>query len=173
MSLFKTREWWSTACGNGEEFDQGCMAIGNVDESRDGGSKIVTGSFSGMIRVYAPKERDYKVDDLVLEVDLKIPIIQVEVGRFVSHTEKSAIAVLHPRKLVVYTLDTKGAANAYHQLHLEYEHRLEHTGTNEARMYSLSLSLSLPPLPLSRVCAGASFKRSERKKENNFHSTLF
>ena len=58
MSLFKTREWWSTTCGISEEFDQGCMAIGNVDESRDGGSKIVTGSFSGMLRVYAPKESE-------------------------------------------------------------------------------------------------------------------
>ena len=131
MSLFKTRDWWSTTCGNSEEFDQGSMAVGNVDDAQDGASKIVTGSFSGMIRVYAPKERDYKVDDLVLEVDLKLPIIQVEVGRFVSHTGKTSIAVLHPRKLAVYTLDTKGAAGTYHQLNMEYEHRLEHTGEEE------------------------------------------
>jgi Bardet-Biedl syndrome 9 protein len=110
MSLFKTREWWTTTCGTDEEFDQGCMAMGNVDEAHDGGTKIVTGSFSGMIRVYAPKGRDYKVDDLVLEVDLRLPIIQVEVGRFVSHTGKTSVAVLHPRKLVVYTLDTKVGA---------------------------------------------------------------
>jgi Bardet-Biedl syndrome 9 protein len=131
MSLFKTREWWSTACGNGEEFDHGSLAVGNVDDAHDGGSKIVTASFAGMIRVYAPKEREYRVDDLVLEVDLKLPIIQVEVGRFVSHTGKTSIAVLHPRKLAVYTLDTKGAAKTYHQLTLEYEHRLEHTGRGQ------------------------------------------
>eukprot|EP00227_Mantoniella_beaufortii_P020094 CAMPEP_0197575954 /NCGR_PEP_ID=MMETSP1326-20131121/1147_1 /TAXON_ID=1155430 /ORGANISM="Genus nov. species nov., Strain RCC2288" /LENGTH=442 /DNA_ID=CAMNT_0043138795 /DNA_START=95 /DNA_END=1420 /DNA_ORIENTATION=- len=130
MSLFKTREWWSTTCGNGEEFDHGCMAIGNVDEALDGGVKIVTGSFSGVIRVHAPKDIDYKVDDLVLEADLKLPMIQVEVGRFVSHTGRTSIAVLHPRKLAVYTLDTKGAASTCHQLSLDYEHRLEHTACN-------------------------------------------
>lgn len=128
MSLFKTRDWWCTKCGNGDEFDHGSLAVGNVDDAQDGGVKIVTASFSGMIRVYAPKERDYKVDDLVLEVDLKLPILQVEVGVFVSHTGKTSIAVLHPRKLAVYSLDTKGAANTYHQLSLAYEHRLEHTG---------------------------------------------
>jgi|AntAceMinimDraft_5_1070358.scaffolds.fasta_scaffold30221_2 Bardet-Biedl syndrome 9 protein len=130
MSLFKTREWWTATCGTGEEFDHGCLAMGNLDEAPDGGVKIVTGSFSGLVRVHAPKDRDYKVDDLVLEMDLKVPIIQVEVGRFVSHAGKTSLAVLHPRKLAVYTLATTGGASAYHQLSLEYEHRLEHTASN-------------------------------------------
>lgn len=33
MSLFKTREWWSTVVGNKEEFDQGCLCVANVDNS--------------------------------------------------------------------------------------------------------------------------------------------
>lgn len=157
MSLFKTRDWWSTSCGNGdEEFDVGCLAIGNVDEAHDGGAKIVTGSFSGTVRVYAPKERDYKVDDLLLEVDLKWPVIQLEVGRFVGHAGKTAIAVLHPRKLVVYTLDTKSGGNTYHQLSVAYEHRLEHTGEGS----DSPTTFPLQPRARVRLCS-----RRKRKKK--------
>ena len=33
MSLFKARDWWSTLVGEDEEFDQGCMCVGNLDNS--------------------------------------------------------------------------------------------------------------------------------------------
>ena len=46
--------------------------------------KVVTGSFQGMLRIYNPKERDFKVEDLMLEQNLEEPIIQVEVGHFTS-----------------------------------------------------------------------------------------
>ena len=36
MSLFKAREWWSTAVGENEEFDQGCLCVANLDNSKDG-----------------------------------------------------------------------------------------------------------------------------------------
>lgn len=128
MSIFKTREWWSTSCGDGEEFDHGCLAVGNVDNAADGSIKIVTGSLSGTIRVYAPKTKEYGVDDLVLELELKLPILQIEIGKFVPLGGRTAVALLHPRKLAVYTLDNNGTTDVYHQFRLEYEHRLEHTG---------------------------------------------
>lgn len=53
MSLFKTREWWSTVCGNGEEeFDRGGLCVANIDNSPDGSVKILTGSFEGLLRIF-------------------------------------------------------------------------------------------------------------------------
>ncbi len=53
MSLFKTREWWAGQCGSAEEFDRGCLAVANVDNSNDGDVKIITGSFQGFLRIYS------------------------------------------------------------------------------------------------------------------------
>ena len=39
MSLFKTREWWSTVVGEDEEFDTGCLCTGNIDNSNSGYGK--------------------------------------------------------------------------------------------------------------------------------------
>lgn len=36
MSLFKAREWWSAVLGEGEEFDQGCLCVADVDNSGGG-----------------------------------------------------------------------------------------------------------------------------------------
>lgn len=36
MSLFKARDWWRTKCGSGEEFDQGCLCLANVDNDPSG-----------------------------------------------------------------------------------------------------------------------------------------
>ena len=40
MSLFKTRDFWSTKAGDNEEYDLGCLAVGDVDNKQDGGSNI-------------------------------------------------------------------------------------------------------------------------------------
>ena len=37
MSLFKTRDYWSTKAGDNEEYDLGCLAVGDVDNKQDGG----------------------------------------------------------------------------------------------------------------------------------------
>lgn len=41
MSLFKARDWWSAALGEGEEFDQGCLCVGDVDNSGTGHGQCV------------------------------------------------------------------------------------------------------------------------------------
>jgi hypothetical protein len=33
MSVFQLHDFWSTKVGDNEEYDIGCMAIGNVDNS--------------------------------------------------------------------------------------------------------------------------------------------
>ena len=36
MSLFRAREWWSTTCGAGEEFDRACLCVANIDNDPSG-----------------------------------------------------------------------------------------------------------------------------------------
>ncbi|XP_059253498.1 protein PTHB1 [Mustela nigripes] len=137
MSLFKARNWWSTVLGEKEEFDQGCLCLGDVDNTGNGQDKIIVGSFMGYLRIFNPhpvKTGDgAQAEDLLLEVHLRDPILQVEVGKFVSGTEMLHLAVLHSRKLCVYsvsgTLGNVEHGNQY-QIKLMYEHNLQRTACN-------------------------------------------
>ncbi|KAM6209514.1 protein PTHB1 isoform 4-T5 [Sarcoramphus papa] len=137
MSLFKARDWWSTILGEKEEFDQGCMCVADVDNSGSGQDKIIVGSYMGYLRIFNPhpvKPGDgVQPQDLLLEVQLREPILQVEVGKFVSGTEGLHLAVLHCRKLCVYavsgTLGNVEHGNQY-QIKLMYEHNLQRMACN-------------------------------------------
>ncbi|KAM5273652.1 protein PTHB1 [Ctenodactylus gundi] len=137
MSLFKARDWWSTVLGEREEFDQGCLCLADVDNSGSGQDKIIVGSFMGYLRIFNPrpvKTGDRaQAEDLLLEVRLHSPILQVEVGKFVSGTELLHLAVLHSRKLCVYivsgTLGNVDHGNQY-QIKLMYEHNIQRTACN-------------------------------------------
>lgn len=137
MSLFKARDWWSTVLGEKEEFDQGCLCLGDVDNTGSGQDKIIVGSFMGYLRIFSPhpvKTGDgAQAEDLLLEMQLRDPILQVEVGKFVSGTEMLHLAVLHSRKLCVYsvsgTLGNVEHGNQY-QIKLMYEHHLQRTACN-------------------------------------------
>ncbi|KAJ6662027.1 hypothetical protein lerEdw1_012874 [Lerista edwardsae] len=137
MSLFKARDWWSTVVGTKEEFDQGCLCVANVDNSSSGQDKVIVGSYMGFLRLYNPHPikpgETMQAEDLLLEVQLCEPILQVEVGKFVSGTELLHLAVLHCRKLCVYavsgTLGNIEHGNQY-QLKLMYEHNLQRTACN-------------------------------------------
>ncbi|XP_036594765.1 protein PTHB1 isoform X2 [Trichosurus vulpecula] len=137
MSLFKARDWWSTVLGEKEEFDQGCLCVADVDNSCNGEDKIVVGSYTGYLRIFSPhpvKAGDgAQAEDLLLEVHLRDPILQVEVGKFVSGTELLHLAVLHPRKLCVYSVSgTLGNVEHgnQHQIKLMYEHNLQRVACN-------------------------------------------
>ncbi|XP_073921419.1 protein PTHB1 isoform X7 [Castor canadensis] len=137
MSLFKARDWWSTVLGEKEEFDQGCLCLADVDNSGNGQDKIIVGSFMGYLRIFNPHPvktgDEAQAEDLLLEVHLRDPILQVEVGKFVSGTEMLHLAVLHSRKLCVYavsgTLGNVEHGNQY-QITLMYEHNLQRTACN-------------------------------------------
>lgn len=137
MSLFKARDWWSAVLGEKEEFDQGCLCLADVDNTGNGQDKIIVGSFMGYLRIFNPhpvKTGDRaQAEDLLLEVHLRDPILQVEVGKFVSGTEMLHLAVLHSRKLCVYsvsgTLGNVEHGNQY-QIKLMYEHNLQRTAFN-------------------------------------------
>uniref|UniRef100_A0A4W3J114 Bardet-Biedl syndrome 9 n=1 Tax=Callorhinchus milii TaxID=7868 RepID=A0A4W3J114_CALMI len=137
MSLFKARDWWSTTLGEHEEFDLGCLCVADVDNSGSGNDKIIIGSYKGILRVYSPQPSKpgatAQPEELILEIQLQDPILQVEVGKFVSGTELLHLAVLHPRKLSVFavsgTMGTVEHGNQY-QLKLMYEHNLQRTACN-------------------------------------------
>ncbi|XP_074509075.1 protein PTHB1 isoform X1 [Sebastes fasciatus] len=137
MSLFKARDWWSAVLGEGEEFDQGCLCVGDVDNSGTGHDKVVVGSYMGMLRIFSPhinKTSESGIADaLLLEVQLQNAIVQVELGKFVSCSELLHLAVLHPRKCSIFSVSGT-AGNVEHgdqyQLKLVYEHNLKRTVCN-------------------------------------------
>lgn len=108
MSVFQLNEWWGVQVACNEEFDLGCLCIGNVDNSLPPSDKIVVGSLEGMIRIYNPTKPQYRIEDLILEEALGSPILQLLAGRFIPSTECVGLAVLHPRKLVVYEISPHG-----------------------------------------------------------------
>ena len=49
----------------------GCVALGNLDNAADGQIKLATGSFSGVLRIYMPREPVFRVEDVLLEQALE------------------------------------------------------------------------------------------------------
>ncbi|PFX24103.1 protein PTHB1-like [Stylophora pistillata] len=130
MSLFKARDWWATYAGSDEEFDLGCLCVANIDNNGLQIDKIIVGSYHGILRIYCPKPPHFKPDDLMLEVQLQQPILQVEAGKFVSGVDQLHLAVLHPRKLAVYSVSVVSGAvehGNHYTLKMMYEHILERT----------------------------------------------
>jgi hypothetical protein len=89
MSLFKARDLWCAHCGDNETFDQTCIFTANLGSRYD---KIIVGSHSGYLRVFEPsielledgKVNGYKPTDLLIEMHLPHPILQINVGKLVS-----------------------------------------------------------------------------------------
>ncbi|KAK2962383.1 putative BBS9 protein [Blattamonas nauphoetae] len=133
MSLFNTREWWTHKPGTSEEYGTMSMAVGNVDNSSSKHDKIVTGSMEGTLRIFLPRRNEYTVNDLMLEEELNEPILQVSIGKFLGGTPRLAIAVLHPRRLVVYSVVIinpdgghayEATEGCFYGLTKNYEHKL-------------------------------------------------
>jgi len=132
MSLFQAREWWSTQAGQDEEFHEGCLCVANIDNEGGGANKIITGSLQGTLRMYIVKQKDYKIEDLILEKDMEAPILQVVVGRFVQNSRDICLALLHPNKLAIYMVSavSSGGSVNYYSLMLCYEHQLTRPAFN-------------------------------------------
>ena len=143
-SLFKTRDLWRVTFDPSEEFDVRSMVLANVDNDPSGEEKIVVGSFQGILRVLLPKQKGYKADDLLLELNVGVPILQVACGRFTPRTSGVCLALLTPKRLQVGIVTNQSARPASdsaagassdplsRQLawKMEYEHVLEHTPYN-------------------------------------------
>jgi Bardet-Biedl syndrome 9 protein len=135
MSLFTTKDWWSASIDSDEEFDKGCMCVANIDNEpsrgKEGNDKIITGSFSGLLRIYYPRQPQYRIEDLMIEQNLGMPILQVSAGCFIAGSDELALAVLHPRRLAVYRVGAmggQGSAASYYSMVKAYEHMLGEDG---------------------------------------------
>ena len=106
MSLFKTRDLWSTSSDN-DLFDLGCLKvanlginkynIGNIEKktsvSLNSYNSIITGSYNGFLRIYNPSRKSndndssngFKAHELVNETSFPSPILQIETGKFVRY----------------------------------------------------------------------------------------
>jgi hypothetical protein len=73
-------------------------------------ARIVTGGLGGTLRVFSPMPGGFKVDHLVLEQELEEPILQLGIGKFAAGTTSNALAVLHPRSLVVYEVLSRASS---------------------------------------------------------------
>jgi Bardet-Biedl syndrome 9 protein len=134
MSLFRLQEWWRTHQGDGmEEFDQSSMCVGNVDNSPRSTPKIVTGSFSGVLRIYQPLSSQFNPAHLLLESQLQEPILQVAMGHFSAGVPLS-LALLHPRCLSIYQIaQPKVGADditPFLEIHKQDSHHIPHTAAN-------------------------------------------
>jgi len=132
MSLFQAREWWSAHAGQEEEFDAGCLHVANIDNEPGGTNKIITGSFQGMLRMYCPKQKEYKIEDLIFEKNMESPILQVGAGKFVQGSRELCLALLHPTKLSIYMVSavSSGGSVNYYSLAPAYEHQLSRPAFN-------------------------------------------
>ncbi|XP_018324479.1 protein PTHB1 [Agrilus planipennis] len=138
MSLFQAIEFWTTFCDNEETFDQNSLKISRLNEQYD---LIITGSHIGVLRIFKSGTeiddrgvlQEFKPTDLLLEKDLQSAIIQVDVGKLVSGSQKIQIATLHSKTVKVCSFVTKaGETDHGHQYILKqiYEHKLRRTPSN-------------------------------------------
>lgn len=91
MSLFKTEDLWSTSLDN-DLFDLGCLKVANVGVNKRKMCSIITGSYNGFLRVHNPSfsldapntaSPSFKASDLICELTLPGPVLQIETGKFV------------------------------------------------------------------------------------------
>ncbi|KAM3129039.1 hypothetical protein pb186bvf_018883 [Paramecium bursaria] len=91
MSLFLAKQYWGTKVGS-EEFDERHLLVDD--------GLIYVASFSGLIRIFKPDRGPFKPDQMVLEINLENPIMQILIGYF----QQKCLCVLLFKKVAFYTL---------------------------------------------------------------------
>lgn len=132
MSLFRVKELWSTDVGAGEEFNEGALCVDNLNGNSGSWLNcylikillsaviVMVGSLNGTLRVFKPHAQSFRPEDQLLVVDLKMPLLQIEVGHFLTSlihlegklkilflgsTKEKAVAVLHPACLSLFSME--------------------------------------------------------------------
>lgn len=89
MSLFKVRDLWSARCGQNETFERTSLLV--ADLWGQGSEYLTVGSHEGVLRIFNPfadsqvaPERGFSPIDVVIEIDLGQPILELAAGRFIS-----------------------------------------------------------------------------------------
>ena len=102
MSLLRTQERWGVTCEHREEFERGSLAIlGPTRQLHDSSTIVFTASTAGIVRAYSPELDGCEEHELLVETDLKCPVLQIEIGRFVDFG-KSSLVVLHSHKIGIF-----------------------------------------------------------------------
>ncbi|KAF6204168.1 hypothetical protein GE061_002508 [Apolygus lucorum] len=133
MSLFKARDLWSARCGNDETFEKSSLLV--ADLWGQGSDHLTIGSHEGVLRIFHPfadaqvsPERGFSPIDVVIEIDVGQPILQLAAGRFISGSKSLSLAILHPRSLGVYNFTTIAGSTEHgdqSQVFMVYEHHLK------------------------------------------------
>ena len=127
MSIFESKEFWSTSVTKDkeEEFDRNSISTGILDQSQK--TCISVGSFSGNLRIYSPSFGDNTSNTLKFSKKFEEPILQTEIGNFTranNNIDQLAILLIH-KLLVIKFKDFKPGTES-----LELEHKLKRNGHN-------------------------------------------
>ena len=109
--------------GASEEFHNKSICVANVDNSNPPQDKIIVGSFEGILRIFSPRPRPFRIEDVIIEKDLQAPILQVDCApKLVSanlvqkHLDTGidpekiiAIDVLYSQKLTTFLINNQYA----------------------------------------------------------------
>ena len=127
MSIFESKEFWSTSVTKDreEEFDRNSISTGILDQSQK--TCISVGSFSGNLRIYSPSFGDNTSNTLKFSKKLDEPILQTEIGNFTranNNIDQLAILLIH-KLFVIKFKDFKPGTES-----IEFEHKLKRNGHN-------------------------------------------
>ena len=152
MSIFKTKELWSYSNANSETYTTRSLAFypsENILPSKFKTSLIFTASVEGNLRLFHAVLQESNSDGLLLELDLKLPILQIEVGKFsryffkisrVSHffhieSHFFSVVVMVPKSLCCTLDNYLFTRQSNHQRHLHQKalkdsNSIQFTNTN-------------------------------------------
>ena len=102
MSIFESKEFWSTSVTKNkeEEFDRNSISTGILDQSLK--TCISVGSFLGNLRIYSPSFGDNTSNTLKFSKKFEEPILQTEIGNFTrANNNIDQLAILLVHKLFV------------------------------------------------------------------------
>ena len=127
MSIFESKEFWSTTVSKNkeEEFDRNSISTGILEQSKK--TCISVGSFSGNLHIYIPSFGDNTPNTLKFSKKFEEPILQTEIGNYSranNNIEQLAILLIH-RLIVIKFRDFKPGNDS-----IEYEHKLKRNGHN-------------------------------------------
>ena len=127
MSIFESKEFWSTSVSKNkeEEFDRNSISIGILEPSQK--TCISVGSFSGNLRIYIPSFGDNSTNTLKFSQKFEEPILQTEIGNFTrANNNINQLAILLVHKLLVMKFKNFKPGNN----NIEFEHKLKRNGHN-------------------------------------------
>ncbi|KAI5695168.1 hypothetical protein M8J75_012137 [Diaphorina citri] len=109
MSLFKVQDLWSAQCGDGaagDTFHAHSLTIGMLGEFEH--ELMIVSNSTGCLKIFCLARDNpadgYLSDDCLLELCLAHPVMQTSIGKFVSGSQITYLATLHPKSISIYNL---------------------------------------------------------------------